>query len=103
MKAVNTEKLLEDYEILAAEKAARLADIEQQALAFANARGYNAERAEEFIEFVKKTENDGLTEKEKALFDMLGKYVYEVDPEAEAAEAVYSENAVEADNGETVN
>lgn len=105
MKAVNSEMLLQDYEILAAEQAARLAEIERQALSFANSRGYNAERAEEFIAFVKKTENNGLTEQEKALFDVLGKYIYEVEPETEAAEAVYSENtdAAEANNGETVN
>lgn len=84
MKVVNTEKLLQDYEILAAEKAANLADIRQQALAFANTRKYNAERAEAFIAYVAETENGGLSEEQKTLFDVLGKYIEEVEPEAEA-------------------
>lgn len=102
MKAVNTEQLLQDYEVIAAEQEARLAEIERQALAFANARGYTAEKAEEFIKYVQHAENDGLTEQEKAVLNVLGKYIYEEADEPETAQAVYSESVgeAEADNGE---
>lgn len=88
MKAVNNEKLLQDYEILANKKAQKLAEIEQEAKTFAIARGYDAERAAAFIEYVQKTENDGLADGEKKLFDVLGRYIVEVEePVAAAVEA----------------
>lgn len=93
MKAVNNEKLLQDYEILAAKKAQKLAEIEQEAKAFAIARGYDAERTAAFIEYVQKTENDGLADGEKKLFEILSRYIVEVEETVEAADYAESEEA----------
>lgn len=79
MKAVNTEKLLRDFEDLEAKKEQRINEIQQAATAFAISRGYDVERTAEFVKYVCENEGGGLNDAEKAKYFMLGAYIYDVE------------------------
>lgn len=95
MKTVMKEILLQDYNDLANKKALKLAEIEQEAKAFAVARGYDPQRTAEFIAFVQKTENDGLTDAERKEFEVLNRYVIEVEETTEETNQLATDAAGE--------
>lgn len=91
MKRVNEEKILNDYENLSLKKEQKNEEIKQIATQFANTRGYSEEKTNEFIKYLQLSENDGLNEEEKKVFDILSNYIEEVteaDPEANNGEIV---------------
>lgn len=98
MLKVNSEAMLNDYADLCAKREEKSAQVEAAAKDFAAARGYDEEKTAEFVAFVKRTEDDGLTAAERATYVVLGGYIEDV---AETVEEVEAE-AAEADNGEIV-
>ena len=95
MKAVNTEKLLQDFNDLEAKRNQRLGEIEQAATAFAISRGYDAERTAAFVKYVQDDEGGGLTATEKERHDTLAAYIYDA-PEVEiATESAAAETIIE--------
>lgn len=93
MKKVNEELLLADYEEILQKQDGKIACIEAEARAFADGRGYDEAKKEEFVKFVLSMENDGLSADEKKLIEILGKYITEVKEEVEVEDAAPAENA----------
>lgn len=79
MLKVNTDKILEDYNTLNDLYNQNLKGIESEARGFANMRGYDEEKTEQFVKYVLQMEgNGGLCAEDKAVLDTLSKYLIEV-------------------------
>ena len=85
MFKVNEEKLLHDYHILDAKKHDNLAVIEKDAKAYAIEHDYDDIQTKQFVEYVVKLENSGLTRSESRKLEILSEYLEEVAEEPETA------------------
>ena len=101
MLQVNSEKLLQDYDNLCKKRSLNREQIEEAARVFAITRGYDEERTAAFVKYVQETEEDGLSDSERAKIELLSEYVEDVTVEEEVANE--AADSMEADNGEAVN
>ena len=85
MLKVNEEKLLLDHAELVAKREEHLAEIEADARAYAQAHGYDEEKASQFIAFTKELEGDGLSAEDKVRLELFESYIEEVEDFAEEA------------------
>ena len=97
MFKVNEEKLLHDYHILDAKKHDNLAVIEKDAKAYAIEHDYDDIQTKQFVEYVVKLENSGLTRSESRKLEILSEYLEEVaDEPAQSSEAETVTNVMTA-------
>lgn len=85
MLVVNSEKILRDYQELLAKHEKGLAEVEASARSFALERGYDEQKANAFIEYVKNAEGDRLSEEESSKFLWLSQYIQLVEDEPSIA------------------
>lgn len=98
MLKVNEEKLLADHKALAEKQEKGYAASEADAIAFAQAHGYDEKKTADFVKYVQEIGKGGLTVKELHKLEVLGSYIEEIADEEETAleESVAIENPVTA-------
>ena len=90
MLKVNTDKLIADYDALIEKQEKGYAASEADALAFAQAHGYNEKKTADFVKYIKELDKGGLSVIELHKLDHLAPYIEEVpdEDEKELEEAV---------------
>lgn len=97
MLKVNVDKVLADYNYLAAKQNNKLAEIEVEARAYAAKRGFDEDKTLETIDVFQSLENNGLSDEDAAKFNLLDEYIEEVD-EPVADETVKAEDTATSPN-----
>lgn len=77
MLSVNVEKILEDYKAIKSKQELGIKEIENEARKLTIARGYNQEKTEKFINYVKEFGDDGLSNDETKKLFFIEEYIYE--------------------------
>lgn len=97
MFKINSESLLKAYEELCDKAKQNSAAADKAARAFASERGYDEEATESLVLFVQGLENFGLSDEERAEFELLSRFVGEVEEEIPAADEEASDPAENED------
>ncbi|MCH5315484.1 MAG: hypothetical protein J1E81_06190 [Eubacterium sp.] len=100
---VNVDKLLADYNALVEKQEKKLGEIDTFAVGIAKQRGWDEDRTARFVEFMESEENNGLSEDDGALLNILDAYVDEVAAEAAEEEPVEQPANPTAPNPAAVN
>lgn len=100
MLKVKEQELLQAYNELVAKKENGQTVVEEDAVAFATAHGYDEEKTKRFVAYVlSENPNNGLTAKEVTKLEVLGEFVEEVADEVPASDELNAsesqENAAE--------
>ena len=85
---VNVDKVLADYNALAKKQETKLAEIEVEARAYAQKRGFDEDKTLETIDMFQTLEDNGLSGEDADKFNLLDEYIDEVEdaPVEEKAE-----------------